>query len=91
MATETQATVQIGHPSEEIVRDRLYIGGEWVEPAGSDTIEVVDSTTERVIGRIPEGTPEDIDRAVKAARTGFEVWREVPVEQLLENQGWTDA
>jgi acyl-CoA reductase-like NAD-dependent aldehyde dehydrogenase len=84
VATETQATVQIGHPSEEIVRDRLYIGGEWVESAGSDTIEVVDSTTERVIGRIPEGTPEDIDRAVKAARTGFEVWREVPVERRVE-------
>jgi hypothetical protein len=38
----------MGHPTEEIVRDRLYIGGEWVESAGSGTIEVVDSTTERV-------------------------------------------
>jgi acyl-CoA reductase-like NAD-dependent aldehyde dehydrogenase len=84
MATETQAPVEIGHPSEEIVRDRLYVGGEWVEPAGSETIEVVDSTTERVIGRIPEGTPEDVDRAVKAARAGFEVWRDVPVEQRVE-------
>jgi aldehyde dehydrogenase (NAD+) len=84
MATETQAPVEIGHPSEEIVRDRLYVGGEWVEPAGSEAIEVVDSTTERVIGRIPEGTPEDVDRAVKAARAGFEVWRDVPVEQRVE-------
>ena len=72
------------HPSEEIVRDRLYIGGEWVEPAGSGTIEVTDSTTEQVIGRIPEGTPEDVDRAVSAARAGFEVWREAPVEQRVE-------
>ena len=72
------------HPAEEIVRDRLYIGGEWVEPAGSDTIEVIDSTTEQVIGRIPEGTTEDVDRAVKAARAGFEAWREVPVEQRVE-------
>jgi acyl-CoA reductase-like NAD-dependent aldehyde dehydrogenase len=84
LATETQASVQSGHPAEEIARDRLYIGGEWVEPAGSDTIEVIDSTTERVIGRIPEGTPEDIDRAVTAARDGFEAWREVPVEQRVE-------
>ncbi len=85
MATETQApAVEIGHPSQEIVRDRLYIGGEWVEPAGSGTIEVIDSTTEKVIGRIPEGTPEDVDRAVEAARAGFEAWREVPVEQRVE-------
>ena len=32
--------------------------------AGSATIEVIDPTTEQVIGRIPEGTPDDVDRAV---------------------------
>ena len=84
MATETAAPTQVGHPTDEIVRDRLYIGGDWVEPSGSGTIEVVDSTTEAVIGRIPEGTPEDVDRAVKAAREGFEVWRQVPVEQRVD-------
>jgi aldehyde dehydrogenase (NAD+) len=84
LATETAAPAQMGHPTEEIVRDRLYIGGEWVEPAGSGTIEVVDSTTERVIGRIPEGTPEDVDRAAEAARAGFEAWREVPVSSRVE-------
>jgi aldehyde dehydrogenase (NAD+) len=84
LATETAAPAQLGHPTEEITRDRLYIGGEWVEPSGSGTIEVVDSTTESVIGRIPEGTPEDVDRAVQAARAGFEAWREVPVEQRVE-------
>jgi aldehyde dehydrogenase (NAD+) len=55
-----------------------------VPPSPPGTMEVVDSTTERVIGRIPEGTPEDVDRAVKAARTGFEAWREVPVERRVE-------
>jgi aldehyde dehydrogenase (NAD+) len=84
LATETTTPTQIGHPTEEIVRDRLYIGGEWVVPAGSGTIEVVDSTTERVIGHVPEGTPEDVDRAVKAARAGFDAWRGVPVEQRVE-------
>jgi aldehyde dehydrogenase (NAD+) len=84
LAIETAAPTQAGHPTEEIVRDRLYIGGAWVEPTGSGTIEVVDSTTERVIGRIPEGTPDDVDAAVKAARAGFEAWREVPVEQRVE-------
>jgi acyl-CoA reductase-like NAD-dependent aldehyde dehydrogenase len=84
LATETQAPVQTGHPAEAIVRDRLYVGGEWVPPAGSGSMEVVDSTTEQVIGRIPEGTPEDVDRAVKAARMGFEAWRDVPVERRVE-------
>ena len=84
MATETAAPAQVGHPTDEIVRDRLYIGGEWVEPSGDGTIEVIDSTTEQVIGRIPEGTREDVDGAVAAAREGFEAWRQVPVEQRVE-------
>ncbi|MGE5747683.1 MAG: aldehyde dehydrogenase family protein, partial [Solirubrobacterales bacterium] len=67
-----------------MVRDRLYIGGQWVEPAGSGTIDVVDPTTEQVIGRIPEGTADDVDRAVEAARAGFAAWREVPVESRVD-------
>jgi aldehyde dehydrogenase (NAD+) len=55
-----------------------------MEPAGSGTIEVIDSTTEKVIGRIPEGTSEDVDRAVQAARGGFEAWRQVPIESRIE-------
>ena len=58
----------------QLSTDRLYIGGEWVEPAGAGTIDVVDASTEEVIGRIPEGTPEDVDRAVAAARAAFDGW-----------------
>jgi aldehyde dehydrogenase (NAD+) len=83
LATEATAATA-AHPTEEMNRGRLYIGGEWVEPAGSGVIEVIDSTTERVIGRIPEGTPEDIDRAVAAARTAFDEWRELPLSERVE-------
>ncbi len=65
-----------------IVRDRLYIGGEWVEPAGDGAIEVVNPTTERTVGHIPEGTAEDADRAVRAARAAFDEWsRRTPYER----------
>src|SRR4051794_21317174 len=63
-----------------IVRDKLYIGGEWVDPASDKTIDVVNPSTEEVVGRIPEGTPEDVDRAVAAARAAFTVWSQTPLE-----------
>ena len=66
------------------VRDKLYIDGTWVDPAGSETIEVVNSTTEEVIGRIPQGTPEDVDAAVAAARRAFESWSQVPMGERAE-------
>jgi len=52
--------------------DRLYIGGEWVEPAGSDVIEVISPHTEEPVGRVPEATEADVDRAVAAARRAFD-------------------
>jgi aldehyde dehydrogenase (NAD+) len=83
VATEAP-TVEASHPQEEIVRDRLYVGGEWIKPSGSGTIEVIDPTTERVIGRVPEGTPEDVDRAAQAAWAGYQAWSAVPLEQRTE-------
>src|SRR2546423_928448 len=70
--------------TETLERTTFFIGGEWTSPAGEGTIEVIDPTTEEVIGRVPEGTPEDVDQAVAAARQAFEVWSQVPVEERAE-------
>ena len=56
------------------VRERLYADGEWVEPAGKGTLDVINSTTEEVMGRVPVGTAEDVNRAVAAARRAFDSW-----------------
>jgi len=62
-------------------RDKIYVNGAWVESTGTGTIEVVNSTTEEVMGRIPEGTAEDVDRAVAAARAAFSEWSTISVEE----------
>ncbi|MEA2391523.1 MAG: aldehyde dehydrogenase [Solirubrobacteraceae bacterium] len=67
-----------------IARDELYIGGEWTAPSESATIDVIGAASEEVIGRIPQGTADDVDRAVAAAREAFETWSLVPVEQRAE-------
>ena len=75
------------------VHDKLFIGGEWVDPAGSDVIEVISPHTEEVVGRVPEGTTADIDRAVSAARTAFDEgeWpRLAPAERIAAVQRFSD-
>ncbi|MGA2836784.1 MAG: aldehyde dehydrogenase family protein [Acidimicrobiales bacterium] len=67
--------------THETTRDSLYIDGAWVPSTGSGTIDVIDSTTEDVMGTIPEGTTEDVDRAVAAARAAFPAWSARPVEE----------
>ena len=75
------------------VHEKLFIGGEWVDPAGSDVIEVISPHTEEVVGRVPEGTTADIDRAVAAARTAFDEgeWpRLSPEERIAAVQRFSD-
>jgi aldehyde dehydrogenase (NAD+) len=69
LAYATPATIQGG-----LVRDyeRLFIGGEWVEPAGSAVIDVISPHSEERVGRVPEGTEADVDRAVATARQAFD-------------------
>ena len=62
-------------------RDKIYVNGAWVDSTGSGTIDVINSTTEEVMGHVPEGTPEDVDRAVAAARAAFDDWAAVSVEE----------
>ena len=52
-------------------RKELFIGGTWVSPQSTETIEVVSPHTEEVIGRAPHAGVADIDRAVAAAREAF--------------------
>ena len=53
---------------------KLYVDGAWVTPASDETIDVVNATTEEVMGRIPAGTPADVDAAVSAAKAAFDGW-----------------
>jgi betaine-aldehyde dehydrogenase len=49
-----------------------YIDGEFVASAGSTTLDVIDPSSETVIGRAPRGSAADVDRAVRAARAAFD-------------------
>ncbi len=51
-----------------------FIGGAWVDAASGATLDVVNPATGQVIARVPKSSPEDVDRAVKAAAKAFETW-----------------
>jgi acyl-CoA reductase-like NAD-dependent aldehyde dehydrogenase len=57
-----------------INRDKLFIDGRWVKPAGSGSIDVHSPATEEVLARIPEGNAADVEAAVSAARRAFDGW-----------------
>ncbi|HEX4325906.1 MAG TPA: aldehyde dehydrogenase family protein [Burkholderiales bacterium] len=54
--------------------DKLYINGAWAASSGGKAIDVINATTEEVMGRIPEGTEADANAAIAAARAAFDGW-----------------
>jgi aldehyde dehydrogenase (NAD+) len=65
-------------------RDGIFVGGRWMASAGAERIEVVNPSTEELLGSIPKGTPADVDAAVSAARGGFIEWADASVERRIE-------
>ncbi|HWB67604.1 MAG TPA: aldehyde dehydrogenase family protein [Mycobacteriales bacterium] len=62
-------------------REAIYVDGQWVPPASADVIEVENPATEQIVGRVPSGTAADVDRAVEAARRGFDEWAATSPEE----------
>jgi acyl-CoA reductase-like NAD-dependent aldehyde dehydrogenase len=67
-----------------LVRDKFYIGGQWVAPSGAQTIDVHNAGTGEVMGRVPAGTEKDIEAAVAAARRALESWSQTATEKRAE-------
>ena len=54
----------------------LYIDGEWTEGKGGRGDDILNPATGETLGRVPFAGPEDVDRAIEAARAAFPAWRD---------------
>ncbi len=63
----------------EIRPGKLFIGGEWREPAGGGSYETLNPATGQPLTVIAEASERDVDEAVRAARQAFEAgpWAEM--------------
>jgi acyl-CoA reductase-like NAD-dependent aldehyde dehydrogenase len=64
--------------------DKHYYDGAWQTSTGSDTSAVISSATEQEWARVPRGTKDDVDRAVKAARRAFDSWSQAAVDERAQ-------
>ncbi|MET9291292.1 aldehyde dehydrogenase family protein [Streptomyces sp. NPDC003077] len=56
----------------------LFIDGEFTEAADGKVFKTVSPSTEEVLSEVAQGSAQDVDRAVKAARKAFEKWSALP-------------
>jgi acyl-CoA reductase-like NAD-dependent aldehyde dehydrogenase len=64
--------------------EKLYIDGEWVDPAGTGHFDVTNASTEETLGRVPAGSRQDATRAVAAAARAFAAWSARPLAERAE-------
>ncbi len=63
---------------------KFYIDGQWVDPVGTATMDVINPATEKPIGKISLGSAEDVDRAVAAAKAAFESFSQTTKQERVE-------
>ena len=62
-----------------------YIGGQWVDAASGETFESRNPARQSdVVGHFPQSGPEDVARAVEAAKDAFDAWRLTPAPKRGE-------
>ncbi|HUS16913.1 MAG TPA: aldehyde dehydrogenase family protein [Chloroflexia bacterium] len=74
----------LGFGIETGKRIKHLIGGEWVESRSGKTFTSSNPATGETMAELSEGTAEDVNRAVAAARKAFDSWRLVPAPRRGE-------
>src|SRR5438876_5395672 len=62
--------------STTVSKHQNLVGGEWVDAAGGETMEVLNPATGETIAEVPNSSAEDVDRAVQAAKKALPQWLE---------------
>ena len=52
-----------------------FIDGKWQGSANKETYDVINPATEEVLGKVSKAAPADVEKALKAAEKGFEIWK----------------
>lgn len=57
---------------------QLFINGQWQDATNNKSLAVMNPATGKEIGQVAHASIQDLDRALAAAQTGFETWRDMP-------------
>ncbi|MFL5673772.1 MAG: gamma-aminobutyraldehyde dehydrogenase [Chloroflexota bacterium] len=60
---------------ERVKTYQQFIGGEWVDSASGETLDVENPADGKIIAKVQASGAEDVDRAATAAATAFETWQ----------------
>jgi 1-pyrroline dehydrogenase len=70
--------------SSTVVKHQNFLGGEWVDAADGQTMDVLNPSTGEAIAEVPRASAEDVDRAVQSAKEALSEWLETTPGERAE-------
>jgi 1-pyrroline dehydrogenase len=70
--------------STTVSKHQNLVGGEWVDSASGEKMEVLNPATGETIAEVPRASAEDVDRAVQAAKRALPEWLETTPGERAE-------
>ena len=55
-----------------------FIDGKWQKSEKGETYDVINPATEEVLGKASKASENDVNKALKSAEKGLEIWRKTP-------------
>ena len=55
-----------------------FIDGKWQKAEKGETYEVINPATEEILGKASKASEADVNKALKSAEKGFQVWKNTP-------------
>ena len=62
---------------------QFYINGQWVDPVANNQIDVINPATEQPVAKISMAGPEDVNKAVAAAKAAFPAYSQTSREERV--------
>jgi len=55
-----------------------FINGQWQQAEKNETYDVINPATEEIIGKASKASSVDVQKALKSAKKGLEIWKNTP-------------
>jgi len=68
----------------EQVEFKNLVNGKWTDSKNKSYVEIHSPLDEKIVGRVPAMSKDEVDEAVEAAKVAQKLWKDVAVEQKAE-------
>jgi succinate-semialdehyde dehydrogenase/glutarate-semialdehyde dehydrogenase len=68
----------------DLLKNQLFVGGQWVDAASGETVDVLNPATQEVLAKVPKAGASETRAAIAEADSVFPKWKSQPAKQRAD-------